>query len=60
MSKKKCCKSKKPCKDCPRNKKKKISAAGLGISHAADKLSASDHGRQWGVIRISIEHGDHP
>lgn len=37
MSKKKCCKSKKPCKDCPRNKKKKIGAIGLGTADAEDK-----------------------
>ena len=48
MSKKKCCKSKKPCKDCPRNKKKKISAV-----HAA-----CDSRR--GVIAISVWHGEYP
>ena len=53
MSKKKCCKSKKPCKDCPRNKKKKISAV-----HAADKPAESCDSR-GGVIAISVWHGEY-
>lgn len=55
MSKKKCCKSKKPCKDCPRNKKKKISAI---YADAADKSAESCNGRHGGVIAISIRHGE--